>query len=504
MASQSLRQSYGDIAAFYDELARREDEWSGTVGPYRALVQGIYKTLVPPGKRVLEVGCGRGDLLAALAPSRGLGLDVSAAMVAAARERHPELEFVHAAGESFKVGEKFDYIVLSDVAPFVYDLQQLFEAVAAHAHGDTRVVLNTFSNAWRPVLSLLSRLRLRPDHPMRNWVAPKDLENLLSLAAMEVVSRRREILLPLRPSALTVAANGVLVRLPLFRSLAASYWIVARPSPQARPEASVSVVVPCRNEAGSVDAIVDRIPDMGSSTEIVFVEGGSTDDTRGRIEAAMSRRSDRDIKLVVQSRKGKANAVREAFAVAENDILMILDGDMTVVPEDLPKFYDGLVSGRGEMLNGARLVYGMEPGAMRFLNLIGNKFFAWLMTFVLGQYVKDSLCGTKALRREDYERMAVRREELGSERDPFGDFELLLGAALLGLTIINVPVRYRARIYGEPQIDRFPDGRMLFRLAAAGFRRIWLQPVSGRDAAAQDEPQAAGPSAAPEATGDVR
>jgi glycosyltransferase involved in cell wall biosynthesis len=216
---------------------------------------------------------------------------------------------------------------------------------------------------------------------------------------------------------------------------------------------------------------------MGTETEIVFAEGGSSDGTRDRIEAAIKRRSDRSIKLVVQSGKGKANAMHEAFAAASKDILMILDGDMTVVPEELPKFYDGLVSGRGDLLIGARLVYGMEPGAMRFLNLVGNKFFAWLMSFVLGQYAKDTLCGTKALFREDYERMVTRLDELGRGDDPFGDFELLLGASLLGLRIINVPVRYRARIYGESQIDRFPDGRMLFRLSAAGFRRIWLDPI---------------------------
>ena len=477
--ADSITDAYRDIAAFYDNLAVREEEWLPGVRPYRDLVHGVYQALIPPGHRVLEIGCARGDLLAKLKPSRGVGLDVSAGMVAAARERHPGLEFIHTAGESFGGDEKFDYIVLSDLAPFVYDLQALFESVVAHAHRDTRVILNTFSNAWRPVVFVATRLGLRPDHPMRNWVAPADLENLLALAGLVVVTRRREILLPVRGGPLSAIVNGVLARLPLFRSLAASYWVVARPAPGSRVSASVSVVVPCRNEAGSIDAIVDRIPDMGIETEIVFAEGGSTDGTRARIEAAIERRSDRAIKLVVQSGKGKANAVHEAFAAAKNDILMILDGDMTVVPEELPKFYDGLVTGRGDLLIGARLVYGMEPGAMRFVNLVGNKFFAWLMSFVLGQYAKDTLCGTKALFRQDYERMFARRHEFGREEDPYGDFELLLGASLLGLTIINVPVRYRARIYGESQIDPFPESGMLFRFATAGFRRIWLDPIRG-------------------------
>jgi SAM-dependent methyltransferase len=479
MTDRRIPDAYREIADFYDELAPRDDEWVRKVDAYRELVHGVYSTLIPPGHRVLEIGSARGDLLATLRPSRGVGVDVSEAMVAVARDRYPELEFVHGAGEDFDGDEKFDYVVLSDLAPFVEDLQRLFESVRRHAGPSTRVILNTFNNAWRPVVAVADAFGLRPPHPMRNWVAPKDLDNLLSLAGLEVVTRRREVLLPLRAGALSMLANGLLVRLPLLRSLAATYWVIARPAAEPRGEARVSVIVPCRNEAQMIDSIVERIPDMGSGTEIVFAEGGSSDDTRERIHAAIERRSDRTIRLVVQTGRGKANAVREAFAAAENDILMILDGDLTVMPEDLPKFYDGLASGRGDLLIGARLVYGMEPGAMRFLNLLGNKFFAGLMSFVLGQYAKDTLCGTKALRREDYERMAARRHEFEVE-DPFADFELLLGASLLGLTILNVPVRYRARIHGEPQIDRFPDGATLFKLALAGFRRIWMQPVSER------------------------
>jgi SAM-dependent methyltransferase len=501
--ADTISDVYSDIAAFYDELAPLEERQHEN--PYRNVLRGIYQTLIPRGHSVLEIGSARGDLLAAVAPSRGVGVDVSERMVEIARSRHPELEFVHGAGESFQSDKKFDYILLSDVAPFVYDLQALFEAVAANSHDRTRVVLNTFSNAWRPLLTAATRLGLRPDHPVRNWVAPHDLDNLLTLAGLEVVSRRQEILLPMRPGPLSTLANGVLTRLPLLRSMAASYWVVARPAPEPRDQASVSVVVPCRNESGSIDELVERIPDMGTATEIVFAEGGSTDGTRALIEAAIERRSDRDMKLVVQSGKGKANAMREAFAACKNDILMILDGDMTVVPEDLPKFYDGLVSGRGDLLNGVRLVYGMEPGAMRFFNLVGNRFFAWLMSFVLGQYAKDTLCGTKALFREDYDRIVARRHEFGYEDDPFGDFELLLGASLLGLTILNVPVRYRARVYGEPQIDRFPDGRRLFKLAASGFRCIWLDPVRGAQRPAAQAPAEAPPgSADAEPAGHVR
>jgi SAM-dependent methyltransferase len=474
--------AYADIARFYDRLAvehdeARDDRWLRRVRRYRDLVNGLYRELIPRGHRVLEVGCGRGDLLAGLEPDRGVGVDVSEGMIAAARAHHPGLEFAVCAGEGLALEERFDYIVLSDLVPFVDDLQALFESVARHSHTKTRVVLNTFSNAWRPALAILRVLRLRPDHPIRNWVAPNDLENLLALAGLELVTERREILVPVRPGALSRLVNGVIARMPGIRSLTMTFWMIARPAPRAAAEQRVSVLVPCRNEAGSIDSIVDRVPEVGAGTEIVFVEGHSSDDTRARIEQAIAKRPDRDLKLVVQTGNGKGNAVREGFAAASGDVYMILDGDLTVAPEDLPKFYAALISGSGEVINGTRLIYGMEHGAMRFLNMLGNKFFASVLTLILGQYVKDTLCGTKALYRADYERILAHRTQFGAE-DPFGDFDLLLGAAVLGLRILNIPVRYRARSYGRTNIHRFSDGGMLFRLAAGGYKRMWLLPYS--------------------------
>jgi glycosyltransferase involved in cell wall biosynthesis len=322
----------------------------------------------------------------------------------------------------------------------------------------------------------MERMGLRPGRPVRNWVAPRDLTNLFELAGFEPLAERREILVPMRPGGLAGVVNGVLARLPLLRSLTLTYWLIARPQPQALGEPGVTVVVPCRNEAGNIDDIVERVPDMGSATEILFIEGGSTDDTRERIEAAIAANSERDMRLMAQTGKGKANAVHEAFAEAKHELLMILDADLTVAPEDLPKFYDALASGRGELINGSRLVYGMEPDAMRFLNMIANRMFAVLMSAVLGQYVKDTLCGTKALHRDDYRKMMAKRHEIGVE-DPYGDFDFLLGASILGLKILNVPVRYGARTYGETNIERFSGGGMLARLAAAGFRRIWIRPL---------------------------
>lgn len=472
----ALVERYAEISGYFDAFVEEVDVWAPRTDGYHGLVESIYAAIIPPGARVLEIGCGRGDLLASLEPSRGAGVDVSARMIDAARARHPELEFIHAAGESISLGETFDYVVLSDLVPYAHDLQALIAAIAAHSDPHTRVIANTYSNVWRGPLSLLRTLRLRPSRPVQNWVAPRDLANLLELGGLEVVGQRNEILLPLRAGRLSRFVNGILARLPLIRSFTLTYWLIARPLPRSRPDCGVSVIVPCRNEAGMIDQIVARVPEMGTGTEIVFVENGSTDGTREAISAAIERHPERAMRLVALPEPGKARAVHAGFDAAAHEILMVLDADLTVVPEDLPKFYDALVSGRGELINGSRLVYGMDPEAMRFLNLLGNKAFAALMSAVMGQYVKDTLCGTKAFYRADYRRLMARRAEVKGT-DPYGDFDFLLGAALGQMKILNLPVRYTARSYGDSKMERFPVGRQLARLAAAGFRRIWISPV---------------------------
>jgi glycosyltransferase involved in cell wall biosynthesis len=180
---------------------------------------------------------------------------------------------------------------------------------------------------------------------------------------------------------------------------------------------------------------------------------------------------DRDIKVLVQKGRGKGDAVRLGFSQASGDLLMILDADLSVAPEDLPQFYDALVKGKGEFINGSRLVYAKDPQAMRFLNLLGNKFFALLLTRLLGQPVKDTLCGTKVLYRCDYERIARGRAYFG-DFDPFGDFDLLFGAAKQNLKIIEIPIRYRQRIYGTTNISRFTHGWLLVQMCVHAARKL--------------------------------
>jgi len=251
-------------------------------------------------------------------------------------------------------------------------------------------------------------------------------------------------------------------------------FTLARPIPafeQNTSPASVSVVIPARNEEGNIKQIFERVPQMGSSTELIFVEGHSKDNTYQAIVDEIQKHPEIKAKLFHQEGKGKGDAVRLGFAKASGDILMILDADLTVLPEDLPRFYSAIYTDRGDFINGVRLVYPMEKEAMRFFNYIGNKCFSVLFSFLLSQPVKDTLCGTKVLWKRDYEKIAANRAYFGNF-DPFGDFDLLFGAAKLDLKILDMPIRYGERTYGTTNIQRWKHGWLLSKMVFFAARRI--------------------------------
>ena len=253
--------------------------------------------------------------------------------------------------------------------------------------------------------------------------------------------------------------------------LCLAIFITARLAGKSLSEKTVSVVIPARNEAGTIEEAVLRTPEMGLRTEIVFVEGNSKDNTWEEIQRVQKAYPDRNIQTLKQTGKGKGNAVRDGFAAAKGDILMILDADLTVPPEDLPKFYHAIVRGHADFANGVRLVYPMREGAMQFLNMCANKTFSLIFTFLLGQPTKDTLCGTKVLSREHYQKIIQNRSYFG-EFDPFGDFDLLFGADKLNLKICDIPIRYQERTYGTTNIQRWRHGLLLLKMVVFAAKKL--------------------------------
>lgn len=460
---------------FWDQNAALNQMFPGRSwgGYYRKYLQNIYRSLIPMGATVLEIGCGFGDLLAALKPSVGVGIDFSEKMVSIAQQRYPALEFfVSDAHEVDFEKRLFDYIVVSDLVNDLWDVQAVLNNLRTCCKPQTRLVINYYSHLWEIPLRLAQRKGMATPNLPQNWLTRQDMINLLELSGFQPLRCWSEVVVPLYIPLLSGFLNRYFPKIGLFSFFSLANLLLARPKPQSRKDLpTVSVIVAARNEAGNIAELMARIPEMGGGTEVVFVEGHSTDDTYDFIKESISKNPNRRFKLLKQPGKGKGDAVRAGFAVATGDILMILDADMTVPPEDLHRFYDIIVSGEAEFVNGVRLVYPMENDAMRFANKVGNKFFSWAFSWLLGQPIRDTLCGTKVLWANDYQRLADNRAYFG-DFDPFGDFDLLFGAAKLNLKIIEVPIRYRMRRYGETNINRWRHGLLLLKMVIYAARRI--------------------------------
>jgi SAM-dependent methyltransferase len=465
-----------NIRIYFNTAASQKMVWKKRNRYYHRTLERYFSFLIPPGSSVLEMGCGTGDLLAAVKPRIGVGIDFSGEMIAAARKSHPNLHFIEADIEETAIpvermpgSGKFDYIILSDVLHILWDVQKALQKVRAYCHPGTRVVISNYNFLWEPILKFGELIRLKQPSPNSNWLSHYDIFNLLEIEGFSVITNFRKTLLPKYVPVLNYLFNRIMVNLPLVNIFGLTNFIVAKPRVTESHEYSLSIIIPARNERGNIAHAIQRTPVFGKSQEFIFVEGHSSDGTWEEILTVQQQYPEKKIKVLQQSGKGKGNAVREGFDAASGEVLMILDADLTTPPEELPKFYRALADGRGEFINGCRLVYPMEKEAMRFLNLMANKFFGWLFSYLLGQRLKDTLCGTKVLLKSDYLKIQSNRSYFG-DFDPFGDFDLLFGASRLNLKITEILVRYKERTYGSTQISRFRHGWLLLKMSmfAAG------------------------------------
>ncbi len=451
--------------------------WRKRNSYYYGWLDKIYKFVIRPNSRVLHVGCQGGDLLAAVKPSYGVGIDSNSDNIALAQERYTDMTFIVADPHELELNETFDYVIISNTLGTWHDIQQVFEKIKPLTHKKTRIVISYYNHLWELILRLGSMLRIRRPEPYQNWLPTEDICNLLDLAGFDIIGKDSYVICPKNIPLIAQFCNYFLSLVWGFKSFNLINLVIARPAPEVEQakKLSVSVIVPCKDERGNVEDAVKRIPCMGSKTEIIFIDGNSSDNTAEEIERIIKEYPDRSISLIHQGDGiGKGDAVRKGFAAAQCDVLVIQDADLTAPPEDLPKFFKAFCEGKGEYINGSRLVYPMEKQAMRFLNLLGNKFFGMLFSWLLGQRFRDTLCGTKMISKEDYEVLAANRSYFG-DFDPFGDFDLIFGSVKQNLKVAEIPVTYRARTYGSTSISRFRHGLLLFKMSWVAFKKIkWL------------------------------
>jgi len=462
-----------NIIKRFDFLAEKRQYWVKRNKYYYTNQEKYFRFLVPDEQSVLELGCGTGELLNALKPKRGVGIDFSQEMVSIAKKRYPHLEFHTADIESIEDwGEAFDVLILADVVGHLMDIEETFRRLHPFCRPDTRLIVSYYNFLWEPILKIGELFGLKMPQQHQNWLSSDDICNLLSLVHFQTVKTELRLLVPQKIPWFSDVINKYFASLPGLRRLCLCQYIIARPiMKKEKKEFSTTILIPCKNEKGNIEPAVKRIPPFGNHQEIIFVDGHSTDGTQDEIKKVIKDHPDKDIKLILQESQGKGDAVRKGFSLAKGDILMILDADLTVPPEDLPKFYMALSEDHGEFINGCRLVYPMEKQAMRILNYLGNKFFSMMFTWILNQKFKDTLCGTKALFKKDYEKIQANREYFG-DFDPFGDFDLIFGAVKQNLKIVEVPIRYKERTYGETSINRFRHGWLLMKMTVFAYKKI--------------------------------
>ncbi len=424
---------------------------------------------------ILDVGCGSGDTLACLKGNKKTGIDFSPEMIKQAKANHPEIEFLEMDAEDIQLTEKYDVILLSNTIGYFIDIQEVMQSLKSVCNPNTRIIITYYNQFWEPILRFGEFISIKKKSPKQNWLSIKDIRNFLDLAGFETFRAVKRVLFPAWIPFISWFLNKIIGRLPFFNNFGLNTFVFARLSSSVtyqKDEFSTTVVIPARNESGNIEDAILRMPKFGKHIEIIYVEGNSTDDTWETIQKIQKKYEGKyDIKITQQDGKGKGDAVRKGYSMATGDILMILDADLTVPPEELPKFYNALVERKGEYINGCRLVYPMDANAMRPLNVMGNKFFSSAFSWILEQPIKDTLCGTKVMFRSDYLKLAANRKFFG-EFDPFGDFDLIFGSYKLNLKIIDLPITYRKRTYGNTNISRFKHGFTLLRMMFFAISKI--------------------------------
>ncbi len=463
-----LRPHFDALAKIYPQYSRRHEYYHKVIGEWIAFC-------VPSNASLMDVGCGDGGLLERVKPRQGFGVDFSSGFLDLARKRCPNYTFyeVDITKESPSLSEKPDFITAVDVLAYVEDIQGLLERLRGMCGANTRVILTKVNPLWAPLLWLLSKMRIIHPRQYSSWLGRKQCAHIIALAGFEVIRDETFLLIPFYIPVISHVVNTYLARLPWIRRLGLVDGYICRPAPRVEEASpSVSVIIPCRNERGNVRAALERMPAFAGACEVIFVEGHSSDGTWEEIQnVVQEQKYPFSIKAFQQEGKGKGDAVRLGFDQASHDLLMILDADLTVMPEALPRFYEALRSGKAEYVQGTRLVYPMEETAMRPLNWLANKTFGLILTFLTGQYMSDTLCGTKCLSRTHYEAIKRNRTYFG-EFDPFGDFDLIFGATKQLLKIEEIPIRYKGRTYGETQIRRFRDGWLLVKMCVFAARKL--------------------------------
>ena len=362
----------------------------------------------------------------------------------------------------------FDLVVITDLFELTDDIYSVFKSIANILNPDGKLLVNSVNPKWNAVLKIFEKLQLKTASQDRAYIHPKKIINIAKSDGYELNQYYSRQLFPFRIFGLGKIVNKILEVILLPFNVGIKNYMVFGSYKIENQIKSKSIIIPAKNEEKNLIPLIKRIPHFNEEYELVVVYGDSKDKTEEVVLNLENVFPELNIKVLKQSSNGKANAVWEAVEVCDMELIAILDSDQSVDPETLEHFFEILENGNADFVNGTRLIYPMEDKAMRTINTLGNKIFQFLISLVIKQKLTDSLCGTKVFKKSSVKKIKYWQNSLSS-KDPFGDFDLIFSAAYAGDKILEYPVHYRARVYGETQISRFRDGFKLIKYFIESF-----------------------------------
>lgn len=468
-----------NIKTFYNKIAVTRSKYYRRNKFYHRSILKFFSMSISKDATILELGCATGDLIGNLHPSSGVGIDISDSMIQIARDRYPSVEFICENAEDFQTDRVFDYIIVSGIVGNVKNIQILLEKALKWSTPDTRIFIDFYNPLWHPIIKLGEKTGLKMPEMTQNWLSVDDIENFLYISGYQVIKRKYLLFFPKYIPVVSYLLNKWIGNLPIIRRLSLDNIVIARPEkPLPDPEnKKCSVVITCRDEEGNIEGLVTRMPQMGRRTEIIFVEGHSRDNTVEKIQEMIRKYPEKDIKMLTQKGIGQGDAFRYGFDEAQGDFVIWLEADLTTPPEEAIHFWNTYLENRGEYINGSRFIYKMERSSMPLINFLGNRFFGILFTLLLKQRFTDTLCGFKAISKENYLKIRHQIDYFGNF-DPFGDFELIFGAIKNNLKVAEIPVHYQPRQYGESKaygqsfFSFMKHAMLLMRMSYIAFRKF--------------------------------
>lgn len=432
------------LQQFFDSRAAEAETWRAKNPYYYQWIGKLLRFYLPPGQKVLEIGSGLGDLLAAVQPASGVGLDFSPAIAAVAQRRHRDARLRFVVGDIEQivgVRDTFDAIIASDLVGYLDDIQTALENLRVLCHERTRLVVTMYNRFWEPMLHAGARFGLNQPKPLNNWLSVNELSELLGLAGFEVVTQGNMFLCPKPLGGLGDFINRTFARWPLLRRLCLIQYVVARPAVYGTPHRmSVSVIVPVVSPVGDCAELISRIPSLGSRTEIITLVSANDTTARHAVDTLQADNAGRrEVVCCVHSVADWGGAIAAGIRQASGELIVVLDPRSGVAPEELSKFYDVVARGKAEFVVGSRFVYPPQSRLSAQPYRVGSRRFAQQLSAMLGQRVADPFCRAIALRRDDYQQQVVRQDS-EIRRVPDGGLNLLLSAARLGRKVADIPV----------------------------------------------------------------